>query len=83
LRLIRSENKNQKSFKKVPFVELFYYDKKKWGERNKADSNKILLDLNEYRSRRESSFNKLYMSPQDNTKIEELLKKFSSGIYHI
>jgi len=80
LRLIRTQNNNKKGKKKIPASDFFYYDKKKWTDNKMSESNKILLDLKEFKVNREAAFKKLFLSPNINIKVEDILKIYKKGI---
>ena len=79
LRFIRSQNKVNNVQNKLSNADLFYYDKRKWGERKQTHSNKIIVDLKEFKNKRDSSIKKLFSTPRNSNKIEELLKVMKKG----
>ena len=80
LRLIRTQNNIKKSKKKIPASDFFYYDKKKWTDNKMSESNKIILDLKEFKVNRDAAFKKLFLSPNINIKVDDILKIYKKGI---
>ena len=80
LRLIRTQNKSRKGKKKIPAADFFYYDKKKWADNKMSESNKILIDLKEFKVNRDAAFKKLFLSPNINIKVDDILKIYKKGV---
>ena len=79
LRLIRLQSKPTKLRNKLSNADLFYYDKRKWGERKQTHSNKILTEVKQFKNKRDSNIKKLFSFPPNSNKIEELLKLMTKG----
>ncbi len=79
LRLIRSESKPTKLRNKLSNADLFYYDKRKWGERKQTQSTKILSEVKEFKNKRDSNIKKLFSFPPNTNKIEDILKLMKKG----